>query len=219
MPASASRPKSVTLATTRRRLGLFIALIAILLNPGWARADESTVPVPGKLSRKPAWLLLDPYTARHSLELALGMVGFRPLSERASRSGYTFAVGESVTTVRGAFAAGARLQQELRFVPSQALSLALSRYYWEAGPRLGPIEPMARVGFTLLGLDIARESFSFGMFSPRVGVGLWLKLGRARIGVSAFAEYWWRWLGQESAYVHGLTLHLEPELAPLRKQR
>lgn len=168
---------------------------------------------------KPPWLLLDPYTARHSLELALGFVGFRPLSERASQVGYTLAVGESVTTVRGAVAAGARLQHELRFVPSEALSFALSRYQWEAGPRLGPLEPKARVGFTLLGLDISRNSLSFGMFSPRAGAGLWMDLGKVHLGVSVFTEYWWRWLGEESAYVHGLTLDLQPELGPLRTKR
>ena len=164
------------------------------------------------------WPLLNPYTARHLSSLTLGLVGFRRLSEPSERAGYALAFGESLTTLRGALAAGGSLEHELRFVPHDALSLAVSRYQWEAGPRLGPLEPMARVGFTLLHLDVG-HGVSFGMFSPRVGVGLWLVLPQARIGVSAFSEYFWRWVGNDSAFVHGLTLELQPEAGPLLRPR
>lgn len=157
---------------------------------------------------------MNPYTARHASSLALGVVGLRTSPERHEQLGYSFAFGESLTTVRGAFAAGGLQEHELRYVPSDALSLALSRYQWEAGPRLGALEPMARVGFTLLHLDVG-HGVSFGMFSPRVGLGLWLSLPGARLGVSAFSEYLWRWVGDDSAFVHGLTLELQPSAAPL----
>jgi hypothetical protein len=150
----------------------------------------------------------------HARTLTLGVVGFRPLPERRENVGYSLAFGESLTTLRGAFAAGGLQEHELRFVPKDALSLALSRYQWEAGPRLGPLEPMVRVGFTLLHLDVG-HGVSFGMFSPRVGLGLWLRLPHARLGVSAFSEYFWRWLGNDSAFVHGLTLELQPDTGPL----
>lgn len=114
--------------------------------------------------------------------------------------------------------AGGRLEHELRLVPKDALQLAVSRYYWEAGPRLGPIEPMARVGLTVLNLDYGKR-FSFGMFSPRVGVGVWVKLAQTRIGVSAFSEYFWRWVGEESAFVHGVTLEIQPDALPLVRRR
>jgi hypothetical protein len=136
------------------------------------------------------------------------------VDKRAENRGYSFALGESLTTVRGLWAAGARLEYELRYVPKDALSIALWRYEWEAGPRLGPIEPMVRVGFTTLHLDVG-HGVSFGMFSPRVGCGLWFKLPSTRVGVSAFTEYFWRWLGNESAFVHGLTLEIQPDSAPL----
>jgi hypothetical protein len=132
--------------------------------------------------------------------------------------GYFLALGEALTTLRGPFAAGALQEHELRFVAKDALSLALSRYQWEAGPRLGPLEPMARVGFTLLHLDVG-HGVSFGMFSPRVGLGLWLTLPHARIGVSAFTEYFWRWVGNDSAFVHGLTLELQPDAGSLLRPR
>ena len=164
------------------------------------------------------WALLDPFTARHASTLTLGFVGFRPLSARQQSLGYAGAFGESLTTLRGAFTAGVLQEHELRFVPADALSLSLSRYQWEAGPRLGPLEPMVRVGFTLLHLDVG-HGVSFGMFSPRVGCGLWLKLPGARAGVSVFSEYFWRWVGDQSAFVHGLTLELQPDAELLRKPR
>jgi len=164
------------------------------------------------------WPLLNPYTARRARTLTLGLVGFRPLPERRESIGYSLAFGESVTTLRGAFAAGALQEHELRFVPKDALSVALSRYQWEAGPRLGPLEPMARVGFTLLHLDVG-HGVSFGMFAPRVGLGLWLRLPRSRVGVSAFTEYFWRWVGDDSAFVHGLTLEFQPDAGTALRPR
>jgi hypothetical protein len=188
---------------------------------------EPPIPVqtaPAKAERRAvrstfgSWALLNPYTARHALSLTLGVVGFRPLPAARASPGYSLAFGEAVTTLRGAFAAGVLQENELRFVPKDALSLALSRYQWEAGPRLGPLEPMARVGFTLLHLDVG-HGVSFGLFSPRVGLGLWLRLSHVRLGLSAFSEYFWRLAGDDSAFVHGLTFELQPEAAPLLRPR
>ncbi len=165
------------------------------------------------------WLLLDPFTARHARTVAVQLVHFRPLPAAASSTGYGFALGESLTTVRGAFRAGGLLEHELRLVPSDALSLTLSRYQWEAGPRLGPIEPQVRVGFSVLHLDVSKSGVSFGMLSPRVGAGLWLALPHTRVGVSFFVEYFWRWVGDESAFVRGLTFELQPTAPPLRRPR
>ena len=160
------------------------------------------------------WRLLNPYTSRHNNSFALGLVGFRAESQRLENPGVSVALGESVTTVRGAFLAGGLQEHELRLVPKDALSLALWRYQWEAGPRLGLVEPMARVGFTFAHLDLG-HGFSFGLFSPRVGLGVWLKLARSRVGLSVFSEYLWRWVGSDSGFVHGLTLELQPQSEPL----
>ena len=164
------------------------------------------------------WPLLNPFTARHTRSLTLGIVEFRPVSQQQGSVGYSLGLGESLTTLRRGFAAGAIQEHELRFVPKDSLSLSLSRYQWEAGPRLGPLEPMARVGFTLLHLDVG-HGVSFGMFSPRVGLGLWLSLPHSRLGVSAFTEYFWRWFGNDSAFVHGLTLEFQPDAGPLVRPR
>ena len=123
-------------------------------------------------------------------------------------------MGESVASPVRGFLAGGTQEQELRFVPKDSLSLSLSRYQWEGAVRLGPLEPAVRVGFTSLHLDIG-HGVSFGMFSPRVGFGLWCKLSHTRIGVSTFTEYFWRWVGDDSAFVHGLTLEIAPDLPPL----
>ena len=179
---------------------------------------------PAQKSQSPAgapsfarWALLNPYTARHSSSLALGVVGARPVAEPRENLGYFFAIGEAVTTVRGPFTVGALQEHELRLVPHDAFSLGLWRYQWEAGPRLGPFEPRVRVGLTAMHLDVG-HGVSFGMFSPRVGLGLWLKLPHSRIGVSAFTEYFWRWVGNDSAFVHGLSLEIQPDSPPLAKR-
>ena len=173
-----------------------------------------------KLAQAPSfadWVLLNPYTARHASLLSLGVVGFRLLPEARETAGYSLAFGEAITTLRGPFTTGLVQESELRLVPRDALSLSLRRYQWEAGLRIGPLEPTARVGFTLAHLDVG-HGFSFGLLSPRVGVGLWWKLPHSRVGVSAFTEYFWRWVGNDSAFVHGLTLELQPDSGPLLKR-
>lgn len=142
------------------------------------------------------------------------MLGSRSLSATKQDLGYSLGLGEGLTTVRGRFLVGGRLEHELRLVPRDALSLGLGRYYWEAGPRVRFFEPMARVGLTFLHVDYG-HGFSFGMFSPRVGAGLWFKLPQSRVGVSAYAEYFWRWAGGPSAWVRGLTLEIQPDSPPL----
>jgi hypothetical protein len=165
------------------------------------------------------WPLLDPYSARHARSLSFQVVGFRLLPAKTASAGYAFALGEALATTRRAWMTGALQEHELRLVPDDALSLTLSRYQWEAGPRLGRLEPRVRVGFSLLHVDYGHGHFSFGMLSPRVGAGLWLDLSGAHVGVSAFAEYFWRWLGDESAFVRGLTFEVQPRAAPLRRPR
>ena len=175
---------------------------------------QAPVKKPARAPRFAGWLLLNPYTARHASLLSLGAVGFRPLPEARETLGYSLAFGEVITTLRGPLTTGLVEESELRLVPRDALSLSLRRYQWEAGLRIGPLEPTARVGFTLAHLDVG-HGFSFGLLSPRVGVGLWWKLSHSRVGVSAFTEYFWRWVGSDSAFVHGFTLELQPDSAPL----
>jgi hypothetical protein len=179
-------------------------------------APAATATAPAGAPSFSRWQLLNPYTVRHSGLFSLGLVRFRPTPDTREVPGYYCAWGESVSTARGYFATGGLQEHELRFVPHDALSLGLWRYQWEAGPRLGPFEPRARVGFTLMHLDVG-HGFSFGMFSPRVGLGLWLKLGPSRLGLSAFTEYFWRWVGSENAFVHGLSLELQVDAGPLLK--
>ena len=180
---------------------------------------EPPLPQPRSWRSSARWALLDPYTAHHHGLLSFQLVDFRELSARSPSTGYGVSFGEALTTVRGAFQAGALQEHELRLVPDDSLALTLSRYQWQAGPRLGLLEPRVRVGFSLLHVDYGDEGFSFGMFSPRVGAGLWLGLGSVQLGVSVFSEYSWRWFGEPSAFVRGFTFELLPRAAPLREPR
>jgi hypothetical protein len=160
------------------------------------------------------WVLLNPRSARHTSGFSVGVLSSRRLSGAGRDLGYSVAWSEGLTTLRGAFLAGARLEHELRLVPKDALELGGWRYYWEGGARLGPVEPQTRVGVTLLCLDYGKR-VSVGMFSPRIGVGVWIKLGQTRIGLSVASEYHWRFIGEDSAFVHGLTLEVQPDAPAL----
>ncbi|HKY36333.1 MAG TPA: hypothetical protein VJN18_10365 [Polyangiaceae bacterium] len=187
-------------------------------------SDQPPAPEPqpahvASVPQRARWALLDPFTARHARTLGFSLLRSRSSPDTAPTTGYGLAFGEALTTLRGSFVAGGLLEHELRLVPADAFSLTLSRYQWEAGPRLGPVEPLVRVGFSLLHFDVGSSGFSFGMLSPRVGAGLWLTLPALRLGVSVFSEYWWRWVGEPSAFVRGLSFELQPAAPPLRKPR
>jgi hypothetical protein len=147
------------------------------------------------------------------------MLRSRREQEVTPNTGYSLGFGEVLTTLRGSFLAGAMLENELRWLPGDGLWLTLSRYQWEAGPRLGPIEPVVRVGLSVMQVGVGKEGPTLGFLSPRVGGGVWLKLSEVRLGFSAFAEYSWRWLGDQSSFVRGLTFEVQPAAPPLRKPR
>jgi len=164
-------------------------------------------------------VLLDPFTARHARTIGLSLLRSRREPEVTPSTGYALAFGEVLSTPRGSLVAGAMLENELRWLPGDGVWLTLSRYQWEAGLRLGPIEPLVRVGFSVLQAGVGKQGPSLGMFSPRAGAGLWLQLSSLRLGVSVFSEYSWRWLGDDSSFVRGLSFELQPAAPPLRKAR
>jgi hypothetical protein len=152
------------------------------------------------------WLPSNPryrYLSGGSLQL----LSFRPASSAVATRGYAVAGGESFGLLGGGFIAGGSHETELKWVPHEAVSLSFSRLQLEAGPRLGPLLPVARVGFSLVHLDVG-HGVSFGMFSPRVGAAVWLTTRRFDVGVSVFTEYVWRWFGSASGYASGLALEL-----------
>jgi hypothetical protein len=159
-------------------------------------------PRPPRLS----WLPANPHY-RYLGGGSLQLLSFRPSSSHESARGYAIAGGESFGVLGGGFIAGGSHETELKWVPHEALSLTLSRLQLEAGPRLGPLLPVARVGFSLVHVDVG-ERVSFGMFSPRVGAALWLTGRTFDVGVSVFSEYVWRWVGSPSGYAGGLALEL-----------
>ena len=166
-----------------------------------AQTAEPTTPSPLR-----SWLPSNPdyrYLSGGSLQL----LSFRPASSAAATRGYALAGGESFGVLGGGFIAGGSQETELRWVPDESLSLSLSRLQLEAGPRLGPLQPVARVGFSLLHLDVG-HGLSFGMFSPRVGAAVWLTSRRFDVGVSVFTEYVWRWVGSASGYASGVALEI-----------
>ncbi|MGH7438497.1 MAG: hypothetical protein ACRENE_22655 [Polyangiaceae bacterium] len=84
---------------------------------------------------------------------------------------------------------------------------------------LGPFEPFLRVGAALLTVDDFDGSASAELFSPRVTAGLDLRVSRRiQIGVEAYSEYFWRWLGP-SALVRGISLdfRFERRMRPRRR--
>jgi hypothetical protein len=185
--------------------GLFVGLLAGVLSSSWAgdvRAQRGT-----------SW---------GGAEVSAGGFVWRPTGDRspAWHDGLELTWGPTLTYRQRPWRFTGLVQIDLRAFATTSWALGLSTNSFEVAAALGPIEPFVRVGAALLTVDDFDGSVSAELFSPRVTTGLDVRLGRnVEVGVGAYAEYFWRWLGP-SAVVRGLSLDLrfERRMRPRRRQ-
>jgi hypothetical protein len=178
-----------------KRVGLVASALAISVPgaEGMARAQQSA--------------------ARGGAEVSAGGFLWRALGDRSPgwHDGLELAWGPSLADVEGAWRFTGLVQMDLRAFATSSWALAVSTHTFEVSGRVGPLEPFARVGGSLLTVDDFDGSVSAELASPRVGAGIAVRVSRAvEIGVEAYSEYFWRWFGP-SALVHGLLLDVRFE--------
>lgn len=78
----------------------------------------------------------------------------------------------------------------------------------EGGAHLGFLEAGASVGASALAVDVAHGRWSIGFLEPRVTGFAGFKFHELRLRAVAFSEFYWRWFGEDSAFIHGLGLQL-----------
>jgi hypothetical protein len=151
--------------------------------------------------------------ARGGAEVSAGGFLWRALGDRSPgwHDGLEIAWGPSLADLEGAWRFTGLVQMDLRAFATSSWALAISTHTFEVSGRVGPLEPFARVGGSLLTVDDFDGSVSAELASPRVGAGIAVRLSRAvEIGVEGYSEYFWRWFGP-SALVHGLLLNVRFE--------
>jgi hypothetical protein len=150
-------------------------------------------------------------------DLAAGGFLWRPVGDRSPgwRDGLELAWGPSLAATEGAWRFTGLFQVDLRAFATTSWALGISTQAFEVSGRLGPFAPYARVGGALLTVDDFAGAASIELLSPRVGAGIAARVSRrVEIGIGAYSEYFWRWLGP-SAFVRGLVVDVRFE-RPMR---
>lgn len=96
----------------------------------------------------------------------------------------------------------------LRAFDSKSFSFTPYFQGLEGGAHLGIFEVGASAGVSALSVDVAHGDWSFGLLQPRVSALAGLKIQELRLRAVAFSEFYWRWFGEDSAFVRGIGLQL-----------
>lgn len=96
----------------------------------------------------------------------------------------------------------------LRAFDSKSFSFTPFFQGLEGGAHLGIFEVGASAGVSALSVDVAHGDWSFGLLQPRVSALAGLKIQELRLRAVAFSEFYWRWFGEDSAFVRGIGLQL-----------
>jgi hypothetical protein len=182
---------------TRPRVrSLFVGTVCLLAGtarPGTARAQATTT-----------W---------GGADVTLGTFAWRRLGDRSPswQRGFELAWGPTLAVDQGPFRFAGLVQVDVQEFALSSWAVGLNTNAFEVAARLGPFEPQVRAGVALVTVDDFDGNVSAELLSPRVGMGLGLRVFRkVRITVGAYAEYFWRWFGP-SDLMRGLTLDIRFE--------
>jgi hypothetical protein len=145
---------------------------------------------------------------------------WRRAGSDSTNHGWELSLGVVTETRIGMVFLAGIIRTQFRYFDSASFALSPIQNMAMVGIRLGPIEPEARVGMSLVTFDVFHGAYSFEMFSPRVEGGLGLRFGRFRVSAHGFSEYLWRWWG-DSYFEKGVAFELRfeaPKKSPLTVQ-
>lgn len=122
------------------------------------------------------------------------------------------AIGMTFVTPAKPFYLFGKQRTLLRILDDKSFSWSLFHQDLGGGIMIGPIEPEAGIGMSLLTADIFHAEPSIQLFTPRVHAGIGLHIGPFKASLTGHAEYLWRWFGPDYL-VRGITLGLRLDAA------
>jgi hypothetical protein len=158
-----------------------------------------------------------------TIALDIGPLWFRKVEDTTPRESVTnfergtgeVALGSTSTAAYGPFYVAGSGRTILRSLDAKSFAWSIYHQDLAGGLRLGPLEPEARFGVSVLTVDVFRAEWSAELLSPRVSFGVGVHIGRVRVDVRAHAEYLWRWFGPDYL-VRGLTLGVRLDVPRLK---
>lgn len=166
--------------------------------------------------------LFDTDNTTRSYQLDLGPIWHRQIQdetfaqrlkpfEHGAPLASEIAIGMAYTTPEKPFFLVGRQRTILRIVDDKSFSWSIFHQDLGGGIIIGPFEPEATIGLSILTADIFHAEPSIQLLTPRVAAGVGMHLGRIRIDVKAHAEYLWRWFGPDYL-MRGITLGIRLDL-------
>jgi hypothetical protein len=145
-------------------------------------------------------------------EINLGPVWFRKAGPHGEPRDWERGTGDilagiTITTHWKPFYISGYQMTHFRVLDSKSFIWSVLSTGMGAGVRLGPFEPEARLGVGLIQLDAIHGEYNFSLLSPRVAMGVGLRLGKIRLDIQAHTEYLWRWFGPDYL-IRGVSLGL-----------
>jgi hypothetical protein len=166
--------------------------------------------------------LFDTYNTVRSYQLDVGPIWHRQIQdetpelrlkgfERGAPLAGEVAIGMAYTTPQKPFFLVGRQRTIFRIIDDKSFSWSLFHQDLGGGMTIGPFEPEATIGLSVLTADIFHAEPSIQLFTPRVAAGIGIHLGPFRLDVKGHAEYLWRWFGPDYL-VRGITLGLRLDI-------
>ena len=183
---------------------IFAILLSVLgARPAEAQAESG--------DRAWQWTLAawSPERQESAFELHYALVDYRPVGSSVARwsRGSELAFGSRSTARVLPFRLTWTSDPTLRILDAKSYALSFVQTV-RVGLALGPVEPEVGGGLSTFTVDAFHGDFSFEMFSPRASAAVWLHFGGLRLGVEAYAEYLWRWLGDSNYMLRGLEVEM-----------
>ena len=160
--------------------------------------------------------LFDTYNTTKSYQLDIGPIWHRQIQdetpelrlknfERGAPLASEIGIGMAFTTPSKPFFLVGRQRTILRILDDKSFSWSIFHQDLGGGLMLGPIEPEAGIGLSVLTADIFHAEPSIQLLTPRVSAGIGIHAGRFRVDIKGHAEYLWRWFGPDYL-IRGITL-------------
>jgi hypothetical protein len=140
----------------------------------------------------------------------LGAFRYRTWGQNQEDTGYQLGGGQAPAVRFAPFYLGVNQGALARWFPGRGFAVGHTYDAWASWVLAGVLQPEVRVGLTSLMVDRLDQRWGVQIGSPRVAAGLSLRLGPVDLGVFAFREYSWRWVGYD-LLLTGLYLDLRSE--------
>ena len=190
------------MCTALRALSVAILPVALLVT---VRAAAEPPPASGAYHHR-RWALFDPFLSAREVALFGGPSSLRETDAVTPLRGAGFGLALTQRETRGPFWLSMQREFELRIHSNWSFLLELSRFTYEGGLHVGPIEIGAGPAVTPIALDISNGDVSLSGLCPRATARLGVKTGHFRVSLRVHQEYLWRWFGREPAWMTGFAL-------------